>query len=565
MSSSFFLFVIISLSAPLHLLSEVRKYDDVLIPYYPSISYSEAAIYGPGGSIDLSDLGFTSNFAKKCFSDPNLPHCSSPPTNSLILTLLLFPEPDSCATRPLGCSWLPLGVGKRGKATDPRVKTANDDVYYYCCTEEAVMEGVCDDTQRWTAIIGDDFTANGGVMMELEVPISDLKAVHLDQKQTLDKTGYYLFALLNCNEQQLTISANGEVEWKSHNGYLPANLRGFLGLFVAVVFCFLSYLFLYLRAMRENRYYLIKLQYCIATVIILGLGEGAFKSIDLSWWNVNGRRSMMLQVVGVIFSVGKRSLCRCLILMVSMGWGIARHALPPNSLMKIGILGIVYAGSSGVYDVMINLSQEKDLGDSQWVDTANWFSFVSTCLDVLFYIWIFDALKQTIDDLGEMGQTIKLSLYKSVRLTLVASALYSATWSILLTTDKWLIHVFNWRFEWVMDGGWLFLYLALLVVVGWMFWPNERSSQFAFHFQVSLGAVEREGASNVEEGQGGGSVEMDVRPPSLATSVSEGTGLDSYLAPPPGGKGSRNTTPVKKRSNSKEQYFNDGRNGQTKL
>ena len=104
-------------------------------------------------------------------------------------------------------------------------------------------------------------------------------------------------------------------------------------------------------------------------------------------------------------------------------------------------------------------------------------------------------------------QYIKLSLYTHLRLLLFFSALYSTTWMILLTMEKWLVHIFNWRLKWIQAGGWHFLYLALLVAIGFMFWPNERSSQFAYQFQI----VSNSGSTRVRRSKSDSDISDDGR------------------------------------------------------
>ena len=85
----------------------------------------------------------------------------------------------------------------------------------------------------------------------LVVPARDAATVSLNEVITVDKTGYYVFAMLNCNEYLIGITADGDVVWKSENGYLPATHQGIMGMFVAIVFCYACYLALYAKAMKR--------------------------------------------------------------------------------------------------------------------------------------------------------------------------------------------------------------------------------------------------------------------------------------------------------------------------
>ena len=135
---------------------------------------------------------------------------------------------------------------------------------------------------------------------------------------------------------------------------------------------------------------------------------------------------------------------------------------------------------------------------------------MSSSLDVGFYIWIFDSLKNTIGSLRKNEQTIKLGLYKNLKVLLYGAAVFSTIWSIVLTSDKWVSPIFNWRVKWMEQAGFQLLYLTIIMVIGYMFWPNERSSQFAYQFQVNMEAGggggdgdgdENGGARGLEEGE----------------------------------------------------------------
>tara|TARA_B110000971_G_C19896006_1_gene447690 strand:- start:8 stop:835 length:828 start_codon:yes stop_codon:yes gene_type:complete len=255
--------------------AEKRLYKEVQIPAYPYVSYSEGAAYAPA-SVDISELSFISKFALNCAGDSNNnPECSLADVN-LTLSLLFFHEPDDCASRLNGCDWVPLGLGSHGKPSNPAHATANDENYYYCCTEEAIMEGVCEREDIYKPMFNENFEKNHGVHIDVLVDIKDKIPTRVNGEQAnivLPSTGYYVFAMMNCNEYLAGLVASGTVVWESENGYLPGPMVGLLGLFFALLFVHLIILITWTKAMHDNFQFLIKIQYCIMLVLTLSFFE----------------------------------------------------------------------------------------------------------------------------------------------------------------------------------------------------------------------------------------------------------------------------------------------------
>ena len=118
----------------------------------------------------------------------------------------------------------------------------------------------------------------------------------------------------------------------------------------------------------------------------------------------------ILHFVGVFVGVLKRGISRCLVLMVSLGWGVVRDTLG-DQLNKITFFGILYVGTATARDVFtifaitenqtLSIEEEEDL-----FDIVTILTFVVAAIDVTFYMWILDALNSTMQYLENMNQTI---------------------------------------------------------------------------------------------------------------------------------------------------------------
>ena len=135
-------------------------------------------------------------------------------------------------------------------------------------------------------------------------------------------------------------------------------------------------------------------------------------------------------MVGVL----KRGVSRCLIVMVSLGWGVIRDDIGPV-MNKIRFLGGLYIASSLVRDIMAvvaftevqRISQEEE---TELFDVVFILTIVIAVVDVIFYMWIIDSLNATMEYLEGRSQTSKLLRYLRLRCILLFSILFAAVWSV---------------------------------------------------------------------------------------------------------------------------------------
>ena len=129
---------------------------------------------------------------------------------------------------------------------------------------------------------------------------------------------------------------------------------------------------------------------------------------------MDGIRFWFSLYTGVLLGVCKRAISRVLVVMLCLGWGVTCDSLG-GMLKTIVTLGIVYACVSAARDVMtiISITENEILTHNQEeeiLDVVSILTFVTAFIDVTFYLWIFDALNQTMQCLEEMNQSRKLKL-----------------------------------------------------------------------------------------------------------------------------------------------------------
>lgn len=258
----------------------------------------------------------------------------------------------------------------------------------------------------------------------------------------------------------------------------------------------------------------IPIQTWIFGTICMGTLELFFRSGDLFVWNEDGSRFWIAYYIGVIVGVLKRGISRCLLVMVSLGWGVVRDELGPI-MKKIHILGGLYIVISLVSEIMEQImyteikrltpNEEKEL-----FDIVSILGFVIVVINLIFYFWIIDALGGTMEYLESMKQTRKLLRYLRLRMFLMFSILFGVMWSVFGIVDTYDQGIVSNEAKWVLDASIETNYVFLLVVVAWLWRPQENAKEYAYVMELpSMSAA-------VDDDDSDGMIELSDQIPSAA-------------------------------------------------
>jgi hypothetical protein len=138
--------------------------------------------------------------------------------------------------------------------------------------------------------------------------------------------------------------------------------------------------------------------------------------------------------------------------MVSLGWGVVRDDLG-GAMKKINFLGGLYIVISTVRDIMTVLafsevqvvSQEEE---DELFDIVTILTMVIAFIDVLFYLWIIDALNGTMEYLESLGQASKLLQFLRLRFLLLFSILFAVIWAVFGIVDSYDEGIVDQEQEW---------------------------------------------------------------------------------------------------------------------
>jgi hypothetical protein len=246
--------------------AEIQDFQILMPPTELYVHYADGYVIGPGASIDLSELVFTAvseahtntlddamnvddatrggtaNGSGSGGGRRRLLHqdvtsaatsSSSPSSSSSrhldggveldasYLDIVVFHQPDECASSRTGCDWDKLGVGGN--------LGANGGLRW-CCSQATSDAGLCDgsDYRQWQRLIINQ-TLFQGTIRSIIVPRDGTMSKKLRSgKIELEESGRYAVLFANCNEQGRDVMVAGDAYWKSKHGYLPGELFQFM-------------------------------------------------------------------------------------------------------------------------------------------------------------------------------------------------------------------------------------------------------------------------------------------------------------------------------------------------
>lgn len=199
----------------------------------------------------------------------------------------------------------------------------------------------------------------------------------------------------------------------------------------------------------------------------------------------------------------KSGISRCLLVMVSLGWGVVRDTLG-DTLPKIISLGVLYCGVSSVSQFMeiltmeemetISLEEENELLDMDAI-----LAFVVFLINVIFVLWTLDALNGTMEYLESMNQTRKLMRYLRFRCIFLFAILFSVVWLVFNLVDTYDEDgILEEQHEWVVIAAQEVNFLFLLVGVAVLWWPNPNAKEYAYVMELPAMGANEDGENELE-------------------------------------------------------------------
>lgn len=405
--------------------------------------------------------------------------------------IVVFPLNSKCTKDEDNCDWSTLGIGKRIKSSDAG---NNDDELRWCCDEETIRLNLCTQEEYGKLII--DTTIFKGKHQMINIPYEgaisgndiNIKELYIEE----DTSATYVVMFANCDAiYGRDVTVNGKIIFESKHGYLPGELYGFLRFFTILSIIYIILFFWYNNLMRRYKDSRIDIEKWIKSVILLGCIEMILKTIDYVIWNNIGHRSSSVIWTGIFFGVLKQGFTRCLIVMVSMGWGVIRNTLG-TTMHTIVCLGGTFILVSMLVDGMVLVAYEQMSSISyhtatEILDVITLLTAVRETINVIFTIWIIDSLSKTMHYLStQKNQSHKLQRTQQLRTIIVLAVIFRCmiafvSWMIDNYQDESIVRE---EFAWAKEAAVEVNYLFVLVSIAILWRPNESAREYAYVMEL---------------------------------------------------------------------------------
>jgi len=248
----------------------------------------------------------------------------------------------------------------------------------------------------------------------------------------------------------------------------------------------------YARRFRNN---LMGLQHMITASITVALVESMLWSMDYVLYNSGGRISDAINVIGTLFMTAKLTIIRTLILLVALGYSITTPILERQTKIFVLALTVAYGICIGVYEYLWVLS-------SMGVEISTLVQVlvlgVVSGLNVVYLVWITRSLVFHFRSLEQLKQTAKLAMYRKfsiffggfISISIIFFLLEFSLVAADLSDDLW-------RIWWVWDGYWEIGYFLVVLLVAYLWWPNENNERYAYSVQIGADGAATDELSNI--------------------------------------------------------------------
>lgn len=393
--------------------------------------------------------------------------------NGTTVQFALFKLPDHCIGAKDGCDWTEAGVGAH----------ISPKPVQWCCSEKFVEMTSC---QPGRLILTESFR---GFHREINVPKEGPMTTKLkDGEFRISDTGQWVLLFTNCDSNGRAVDLAGQAVIKSEYGYLPGELFPYMYFSVALTVFYAMLVLWYLCLMRKHANSRIAIEKWILATISIGLLEMSFHTADYVSWNDTGYQNVGLAVTAIMLDVIKHAISRCLILMVSLGWGVVTDTLRRCTLLLIITLGMAYLAVGAAVDILLVVAVEnvKVMSFETEIGVLNLairLLSVLSLISIIFTVWIVAALAKTMLDLGGANQTRKLGRYW--RLTAILAVAIVCAFAVKV---YWTSQDQSMASTRLVDAVNESIYLVLLIGVACLWRPNESAREYAYAMELSSDA-----------------------------------------------------------------------------
>ncbi|XP_023177241.2 transmembrane protein 87A [Drosophila hydei] len=268
--------------------------------------------------------------------------------------------------------------------------------------------------------------------------------------------------------------ATVHIEFLSPHGYISAIDWPFLPFYLIMCVVYVIFGIIWLFVSFAQWRDLLRIQFWIGGVILLGMLEKAFFYAEYQTVSNTGYPVQHAELVAEFVSCAKRTLARMLVIIMSLGFGIVKPRLGPmlHRVVGVGTLYFVLACVESYLRITRVKSDRSELLLS---------TIPLAVLDTVICWWIFTSLVQTTRTLRLRRNMVKLSLYRHFTNTLIFAVIASLIFMLFaLRLRKTESCTPGWRDIWIDTAFWHILFSVLLLVIMILWRPTNNNQRYAF-------------------------------------------------------------------------------------
>ncbi|XP_072346397.1 transmembrane protein 87A isoform X2 [Scyliorhinus torazame] len=264
-----------------------------------------------------------------------------------------------------------------------------------------------------------------------------------------------------------------ELEMVGPHGYISATDWPLMIFYMVMCIIYVLYSVVWLFLLACHWKDLLRIQYWIGGVILLGMLEKAVFYAEYHRISQQGVSVHGAVIFAELLSAVKRTLARILVIIAGLGYGIVRPRLGASSTQVVGI-GLLYLLFSSVEGVL-RVTVEHSTAAMTICEIS--LALIDSCI----VWWIFVSLSQTMKQLKLRRALMKLSLYRHFTNTLIFAVFASVIFIIWVTmTFRLPACQSDWRELWIEDAFWRFLFSVLLLVIMFLWRPSANNQRYAY-------------------------------------------------------------------------------------
>ena len=291
----------------------------------------------------------------------------------------------------------------------------------------------------------------------------------------------------------------GQVAFSNAFGFLAAQHFAFLPFYAVLTSMYFALLVGFIALCFWYRKNLTVLHGAVAALAAIGTLECALYFILYLWKNLTGTASWPpppLQWVAAIVGVGKRSLGRVLLLIVSLGYSVVRPTLSTLTVVAIAALTLLFTVLSVWKEVARDVILVKNPDTPKELMSAT--EGAIQVVDIAMLTWCLAALVRAQMSLKKSHQAAKLKMYNALIAVMLC---FIVIWGLFeayrIAVTKKFIDL-DWQLAWILNSFWHVAGFAILVTIAIVWRPSPTSQDLSYWVQLENLNFDEDSAENVD-------------------------------------------------------------------